>query len=155
MRLITAPACNFQGNAIQKRHRQVEATAHTPMSETKTRRDDFSGFFHPYLSPSEPAFHLHSDNGIIFFKQEIPMLTSIQGIYRKGKVELIRKPKNISDETSVIVTFLDSGSVDLRKRGINKAQAKTLRAQLATFAEDWDSPEMNAYDNYDDAKSHA
>ncbi len=83
------------------------------------------------------------------------MLTRIQGIYRKGKVELIRKPKNISDETSVIVTFLDSGSVDLRKRGINKPQAKTLRAQLATFAEDWDSPEMSAYDNYDDAKSHA
>jgi len=49
------------------------------------------------------------------------------------------------------VTFLDSGAVDLRKRGIGKAQAKTLRAQLATFTEDWDSPEMSAYDNYDAA----
>jgi len=28
------------------------------------------------------------------------------------------------------VTFLDSGAVDLRKRGIGKVQAKTLRAQL-------------------------
>jgi len=83
------------------------------------------------------------------------MLTSVQGIYRKGKIELTHKPKNISDETSVIVTFLDSGSVDLRKRGISKAQAKTLGAQLATFAEDWDSPEMSAYDNYDSAKSRA
>ena len=40
------------------------------------------------------------------------MLTSVQGIYRKGKIELTRKPKNISDETSVIVTFLDSDAVD-------------------------------------------
>ena len=51
------------------------------------------------------------------------MLTSVQGIYRRGKLELARKPKNISDETSVIVTFLDSGAVDLRKQGISKAQA--------------------------------
>ncbi len=83
------------------------------------------------------------------------MLTSVQGVYRKGKIELTRKPKNISDETNVIVTFLDSDALDLRKRGISKAQAKTLRAQLATFADDWDSPEMSAYDNYDAAKSHA
>ena len=83
------------------------------------------------------------------------MIISVQGIYRKGKIELARKPKNISDETSVIVTFLDSGAVDLRKRGISKAQAKILRAQLATFSEDWDSPEMSAYDNYDAPKSHA
>jgi len=80
------------------------------------------------------------------------MLTSVQGVYRQGKIELTRKPKNISDETRVIVTFLDSGAVDLRKRGISKAQAKTLRAQLATFADDWESPEMSAYDNYDAIK---
>ena len=83
------------------------------------------------------------------------MLTSVQGVYRKGKIELTQKPRNVSDETRVIVTFLDSGTMDLRKRGISKAQAKTLRAQLSTFAEDWESPEMNAYDNYDTAKSHA
>lgn len=76
------------------------------------------------------------------------MLTSVQGVYRKGKIELIRKPKNISDETSVIVTFLDSKPIDLRKRGISKTEAKKLRAQLAAFAEDWNSPEMSAYDNY-------
>jgi hypothetical protein len=53
------------------------------------------------------------------------------------------------------VTFLDSGTVDLRKRGITKAQAKVLQAQLESFTEDWDSPEMSAYDDYDDAKSRA
>jgi hypothetical protein len=81
------------------------------------------------------------------------MLTSVQGVYRKGKIELEQKPENVSDEARVIVTFLDSGAVDLRKRGINKAQAKTLRAQLESFAGDWDSPEMSEYDDYDAAKS--
>ena len=47
------------------------------------------------------------------------MLTSVQGVYRKGKIELTQKPKNVSDETRVIVTFLDSGTMDLRKRGIS------------------------------------
>ena len=83
------------------------------------------------------------------------MLTSTQGIYRNGKIELEQKPENISDGTRVIVTFLDSSAVDLRKRGISKSQAKTLRAQLETFTEDWDSPEMSEYDNYDAAKSRA
>ena len=77
------------------------------------------------------------------------MLTSVQGIYRKGKIQLDYKPKDVTDDTPVIVTFLDSGPVDLRQRGISKAQARKLRAQLATFAEDWESPEMSAYDNYD------
>ena len=81
------------------------------------------------------------------------MLTSVQGIYRKGKIQLAQQPKNVTDETPVIVTFLDSAPVDLRKRGISKAQATKLRAQMATFTEDWDSPEMSAYDNYDAVKS--
>ena len=76
------------------------------------------------------------------------MLTSVQGVYRKGRIQLTQKPKNIGDETVVIVTFLDSQPIDLRKRGITKAKARKLRAQLATFAEDWESPEMSAYDNY-------
>ena len=83
------------------------------------------------------------------------MLTSVQGVYRKGKIELEQKPENVSDETRVIVTFLDSDAVELRKRGISKAQAKTLRAQLEPFAEDWDSPEMSDYDNYDAARLRA
>ena len=83
------------------------------------------------------------------------MLTSVQGIYRKGKIQLSQTPENVGDETPVIVTFLASGSVDLRQRGISKAQAKVLRAQLAAFAEDWDSPEMSVYDDYDANKSQA
>lgn len=83
------------------------------------------------------------------------MLTSVPGVYRKGKIELEQKPKNVTDETRVIVTFLDSGPVNLRERGITKKQAEQLREHLASFAEEWDSPEMSAYDNYDAAKSSA
>jgi len=37
-------------------------------------------------------------------------------------------------------------SVDLRERGIDEAQSADLRRRLAPFAEDWDRPEMAAYD---------
>ena len=51
------------------------------------------------------------------------------------------------------MTFLDSGDVNLRMHGIDAAQAAELRASLTAFADDWDSPEMAAYDHYDAAKS--
>ena len=81
------------------------------------------------------------------------MLVSVQGVYRHGKVELIEQHSMILDETRVVVTFLESGLIDLRTRGVNKEQAAELRARLATFADDWDSPEMSIYDNYDAAKA--
>jgi hypothetical protein len=77
------------------------------------------------------------------------MLTTVQGVYRKGKVILKDNPSNIPDETPVIVTFLGGEGIDLRARGINEEQAGALRAQLASFAEEWDSPEMSVYDNYE------
>ncbi len=82
------------------------------------------------------------------------MLNSIEGIYRKGKVELAEVPSNIHDDTRVIVTFLKSGSIDLRKRGIDEAKAADLRGRLSTFTEDWNSPEMDIYDDYDETKSY-
>jgi len=82
------------------------------------------------------------------------MLKSVEGIYRNGKVELAEVPTDLSEEARVIVTFLESGSIDLRARGIDEAQAADLRARLATFAEDWESPEMGIYDNYDAAKAN-
>jgi hypothetical protein len=81
------------------------------------------------------------------------MLPSIQGVYRDGKIELDEHPANVPQETRVIVTFLADGSVDLRSAGINAAQAAELRARLAAF-EDWDSPEMAIYDNYDAGKAN-
>jgi len=79
-------------------------------------------------------------------------MTSVPGIYRGGKVELTESPKDVRDPTPVIVTFLNGGLVDLRARGINEQQASELRARLGAFAEDWNSPEMDVYDDYDAAK---
>lgn len=83
------------------------------------------------------------------------MLKSVEGIYRDGKIELLEKPEDV-DEAKVIVTFISKkGLVDLRKRGIGKAQAGELRARLKAFTEDWERPEMDAYDDlYSRNKPH-
>jgi len=81
------------------------------------------------------------------------MFNSIEGVYRNGKIELVEVPAGVCDDTPVIVTFLKSGPIDLRKRGIDEAHAADLRGRLSTFAEDWDSPEMDIYDDYDASKS--
>jgi hypothetical protein len=81
------------------------------------------------------------------------MLKSVEGVYRDGKIELTELPGEVRNETRVIVTFLETSPIDLRARGIDEAQAAELRAQLATFAEEWNSPDMALYDNYDAAKA--
>jgi hypothetical protein len=81
------------------------------------------------------------------------MLRTLEGLYRHGKVEFAEVPKDVCDETHVLVTFLEPQVSDLRARGIDEAHAAKLRARLGTFAEDWDSPEMAVYDDYDAAKS--
>ena len=48
---------------------------------------------------------------------------------------------------------LKDGHIDLRSLGICAEQAAEIRARFAAFAEDWDSPEMDIYDNYEAAKS--
>lgn len=82
------------------------------------------------------------------------MLISVEGVYRNGKVELRELPANIDAEMRVIVTFVEPKLIDLRTRGIDEAQVADLRARLATFAEDWNSPEMDIYDNYAAAKAN-
>ena len=82
------------------------------------------------------------------------MLTSVQGVYRNGKIELEELPENVQDETRVIVTFFEPAAIDLRMREINQVYAAELHGRLATFAEDWESPEMDIYDNYDAAQAH-
>jgi hypothetical protein len=81
------------------------------------------------------------------------MLKTIEGIYRDGKIELAESAGNIPEETPVIVTFLEPRGVDLQARGIDEVQAADVRARLAAFAEDWESPEMGLYDDYDAAKA--
>lgn len=82
------------------------------------------------------------------------MLTTIQGTYRAGKIELVEVPPGIPEDTPVIITFLEAIYLDLPSRGIDEEQAADLRGRLATFAEEWDSPEMDIYNNYDLAKAN-
>ena len=81
------------------------------------------------------------------------MLTSIAGVYRNGHIELEEQPADIDNNTRVIVTFLGHDQIDLRARGIDAQQAADLHAQLAPFADEWNSPEMDVYDDYDTAKA--
>lgn len=81
------------------------------------------------------------------------MLTTIQGVYRDGKVILATVPSNVREEMDVIVTFFEPDTLDLRTRGIGETQAADLRARLASFVEDWTNPEMDVYDRYDIAKA--
>jgi hypothetical protein len=46
-------------------------------------------------------------------------------------------------------------SVDLVAQGIDRDQAQALRASFSTFREDWESPEMSIYDDYDAARNNA
>ena len=75
------------------------------------------------------------------------MLKSVKGIYRDGKVELLETPGDLA-EGKVIVTFLaaESGLVELQSRGIDREKAADLRVRLSRFAEDWERPDMDAYD---------
>ena len=84
--------------------------------------------------------------------EEAVMLKSIEGTYSNGRIELSEVPRDISDDTRVIVTFLERGAMDLRQHGIGREQAADLRHRLSTFIEDWESPEMAVYDDYDESR---
>lgn len=72
-------------------------------------------------------------------------MKSVEGIYRGGKVELA-EPLEGAEGARVIVTVVFPTQMDLASRGIEPKQAADLRHRLAAFAEDWERPEMNAYD---------
>jgi len=74
------------------------------------------------------------------------MHISLDGVYRDGKVELVDPvPEGIGGR--VIVTFVENtADVRLDERGIDREHAAQLRHRLAAFAEDWQRPEMDAYD---------
>ena len=72
-------------------------------------------------------------------------LKSVKGVCRNGRVELL-EPAPEGGDRQVIVTFLDSQTVNLADRGFDEKQAANLRSRLAAFAEDWDRPETDVYD---------
>lgn len=76
------------------------------------------------------------------------MLTSVEGVYEDGVIKLAEQPAAVLPGAQAIVTFLPANNVDLPARGIDAATAAELRGRLGAFAEDWESPEMSAYDHY-------
>jgi hypothetical protein len=81
------------------------------------------------------------------------MLTTVEGVYRDGQIELKSLPRGVVNEAKVIVIFVSPDVVNLAAAGIERFQSKFLHNSLATFADDWNNPEMSIYDNYDAAKS--
>jgi hypothetical protein len=74
------------------------------------------------------------------------MLKSVEGIFRNGRVELLESPIGV-DEARVVVTFLPGNApVYLVAHGIDATRAGDLRSRLLSFAQDWERPEMNVYD---------
>lgn len=74
------------------------------------------------------------------------VLRTVEGTYENGAIHLHGTPPGI-ENARVLVTFLSAdGAVDLAPLGIDAAQAAELRTRLKPFAEDWNRPEMDAYD---------
>jgi hypothetical protein len=66
---------------------------------------------------------------------------------RISRQEMTRKfppPQAGSKKFRPISTL--ANEIDLSARGIDETQAADLRARLKTFAEDWDRPEADIYD---------
>ena len=74
------------------------------------------------------------------------MVKSVEGIYRNGKVEVVEPIAEAEGSRVIVIWVHPAEPVDLRERGIGESQAADLRRRLAPLAEDWDSPEMAAYD---------
>ncbi len=71
---------------------------------------------------------------------------TVEGVYENGSVRLTGAAPDV-EKARVLVTFLSAGgAVDLQNVALSDAEAGNLRARLTTFAEDWDRPEMDAYD---------
>ena len=86
------------------------------------------------------------------------MLTTVEGIYRNGQIELVELPdkaiRQATKELRVLVTFLPAQQVahtdiDLRSHNIDEVMAAELSARLQPFATAWNSPEMDVYDDYE------
>ena len=74
------------------------------------------------------------------------MVKPVEEIYHNGKVEL-SEPVSEAEGWRVTVTWIRQVKpIDLRAREIDESQAADLRRRLGAFAEDWDRPEMDAYD---------
>ena len=76
----------------------------------------------------------------------MPVLTSIEGIYKDGKVELAEVPEDVR-EARVIVTFLPVTASHPTLSKLTPQEIEEMRWRLQAFEEDWNAPGMEAYDD--------
>ena len=76
------------------------------------------------------------------------MIQTVEGIFRKGKVELLEVPEDIH-ESRVIVTFLPGAIGPDGGSSFTPEEVAELRGKLAAWDEDWNAPGMEAYDDYE------
>jgi hypothetical protein len=81
------------------------------------------------------------------------MLKTLWATVRQGRIELLDSGE-LPEGARVLVTLLPDDEINLKSQGIDREEAEALRTSLATFSEDWNSPEMSVYDNYDSAKDN-
>ena len=81
------------------------------------------------------------------------MQTTAHGVYRNGKVEFVELPEGVPDKTHAVVTFVSKDATELERLGITREQAAEFRWGLGAGIEDWDSPEMDVYNDYDRYKA--
>ncbi|MCU0569200.1 MAG: hypothetical protein MUF49_21830 [Oculatellaceae cyanobacterium Prado106] len=43
------------------------------------------------------------------------MLTTVEGIYQNGQIQLSEFPQHVGDKTQVLITFLDGGQIEPAK----------------------------------------
>ncbi len=75
------------------------------------------------------------------------MLKTVEGVYRDGKIELAEQPVDVK-EARVIVTFLPNAAARKQPPDFTPEELAELRWRFQSFAEDWERPEMDVYNDY-------
>ncbi|NET60891.1 MAG: hypothetical protein F6K47_33595 [Symploca sp. SIO2E6] len=63
------------------------------------------------------------------------MLKTVEGIYQNGQIELTELPQNVSNDTQVLVTFLEPGKLDSSKLRQLIEQLETISGIQQGFEE--------------------
>ena len=61
-------------------------------------------------------------------------------------IAALARARGLSVDDYLKSLLADSNGIDLGARGIDEIQAGDLRARLKTFADDWNRPEADIYD---------
>ena len=82
------------------------------------------------------------------------MLKTVEGIYQNGRIELSSLPEDVSDRSSVLITFLDTGMVDpvqlrhlIEQLEMMETKAESVR-QHDAFLNSYVPEDEGLYDDY-------